>query len=291
MVWQAYLWVWRLESPLHVGFSPAGFLNRTRLYIPARTMWGALTAELARRNASGAWPDYQGIGRDLQKNVRFSYLYPAEQVNGPWHPWLPRYEKGQGLCWQRQDGGKPLMDRSFRQHLLSTQSGTAIDPHSDTAAEGTLREVEYIMPRWRYSGAPLGFVGYVLLRHGSDPHGLNLRGLMNVEELWVGGESRYGFGRLHRVQWEDSVRDCFGISLDLSQNDPILSVSEFVWAHVPTNSDSGASGAWEILLGWDRDTLDSRACSNLCWAPGSRVSAPECYRITENGIWESLKQN
>jgi hypothetical protein len=77
------------------------------------------------------------------------------------------------------------------------------------------------MPRWRHSGAPLAFVGYVLLRDGNDPYGLK-----DVEELWVGGEIRYGFGWLHRVQWEDSVRDCFGISLNLSQNDPILSVLE-----------------------------------------------------------------
>jgi len=286
MAWQVYRWVWRLESPLHIGLSPAGSLNRTRLYIPARTIWGALTAELARRNASGACPDYQGIGRDLQKNVRFSYLYPAEQVNGLWHPWLPRYEKGWGLCWRRQDGEEQLSDRSFRQRLLSTHLGTAIDPASDTAAEGTLREVEYIVPRWRHTGTLLAFVGYVFLRDRNDLHGLK-----DVEELWVGGEIRYGFGWLHRVQWEDSVRDCFGISLNLRQNDPILSVLEFVWAHVPTNSDSKASGAWEIVLGWDRDTLDSRTSSNLCWAPGSRVSAPECYRITENGIWESLKQN
>jgi len=286
MAWQAYRWVWRLESPLHIGLSPAGSLNRTRLYIPARTIWGALTAELARRNASSAGPDYQTIGKSLQEDARFSYLYPAEQVNSRWYPWLPRYEEGRGLRWQRQDGGEPLMDRSFRQCLLSTHPGTAIDPNSDTAADGTLREVEYIMPRWRHSGAPLAFVGYVLLRDGNDPYGLK-----DVEELWVGGEIRYGFGWLHRVQWEDSVRDCFGISLNLSQNDPILSVLEFVWAHVPTNSDSKASGAWEIVLGWDRDTLDSRTSSNLCWAPGSRVSAPECYRITENGIWESLKQN
>jgi hypothetical protein len=139
MAWQVYRWVWRLESTLHIGLSPAGFLNRTRLYIPARTMWGALTAVLAQRNASGAWPDYQGIGNTLKEQARFSYLYPAEQVGGEWHPWLPRYEE-KGLCWQRQNSEEKLSDRSFRQRLLSTHPGTAIDPASDTAAEGTLRE-------------------------------------------------------------------------------------------------------------------------------------------------------
>ena len=282
MAWQAYRWVWRLESPVHIGLSPAGFLNRTRLYIPARAMWGALTAELARQNASGAWPDYQSIGRDLQENARFSYLYPAEQVNGRWHPWLPRYEEGRGLCWQRQDGGDPLPDRTFRQRLLSTHPGTAIDPASDTAAEGTLREVEYIMPRWRDTGAPVAFAGYVFLRDGNDPYGLK-----NVKELWVGGESRYGFGRLSRVQPEGPVNDCFGISLDLSDKDPILCEPEFIWAHAPLDGGEAKAGAWEIVLGWDQNTLRSEASCSPCWKPGSRAKGKIRFRLLGNGLWQA----
>jgi len=284
MAWQAYRWVWRLESPLHIGFSPAGMLNRTRLYIPARTIWGALTAELARQNASGAWPAYQSVGRDLQETARFSYLYPAEQVNGQWYPWLPRYKEGQGLCWQRQDGGALLPDRVFRQRLLSTHPGTAIDPASDTAAKGTLREVEYIMPRWRHIGAPLAFVGYVFLQDGKDLHGL-----MDIAEIWVGGESRYGFGRLRRVRI-DPTNECFGISLELRGDAPILCVSEFVWAHVPADGSNIGSGSWEVILGWDRDNLNSIASSGLCWEPGSRANASTLFRISESGVWKSIRQ-
>ena len=282
MAWQAYRWVWRLESPLHIGLSPAGFLNRTRLYIPARTMWGALTAVLARRNASGAWPDYQGIGNTLKEQARFSYLYPAEQVGGEWHPWLPRYEE-KGLCWQRQNSEEKLSDQGFRQRLLSTHPGTAIDPASDTAADGTLREVEYIMPRWRHTGAPLAFVGYVFLRDGNDPYGLK-----DVEEIWVGGESRYGFGCLRRVRLEGPVSDCFGISLDLDGESPILKEPEILCAHAWVDDKNEFSGAWEIILGWDRDNLYSRDPSNLCWVPGSQAKNKTRYRITENGIWEKV---
>ena len=282
MAWQAYRWIWQLESPLHIGLSPAGLLNRTRLYIPARTIWGALTAELARQNASGAWPDYQGIGRDLQRNARFSYLYPAEQFNGQWHPWLPRYEEGRGLCWQRQDGGDPLPDRTFRQRLLSTHPGTAIDPASDTAAQGTLREVEYIMPRWRHTGAPLAFVGYMFLQDGKDLHGL-----MDIAEIWVGGESRYGFGRLHRLLLEDLVEDCFGVSLDLQDDAPVLQEPTFLWAHVAAVDNNVESGAQEIVLGWDQGNLCRETSIGLCWVPGSRGKGKTRYRIMESGLWEA----
>jgi hypothetical protein len=283
MAWQAYRWVWRLESPLHIGLSPAGFLNRTRLYIPARTMWGALTAVLARRNASGAWPDYQGIGDALKEQARFSYLYPAEQVGGEWHPWLPRYEE-KGLCWQRQNSEEKLSDRSFRQRLLSTHPGTAIDPASDTAAEGTLRETEYIMPRWRHTDAPLAFVGYLFLRDGKDPYGLKA-----VEEIWVGGESRYGFGRLSRVQLEESVSDCFGISLTFGDEAPILLEPEFVWAHVPLDDGGAEAGAWEIVLGWDQNALRSEVPCSLCWTPGSRAKKEKGlrFRLLSSGFWQA----
>jgi hypothetical protein len=51
----------------------------------------------------------------------------------------------------------------------------------------------------------------VFLRDGNDSYGLK-----DVEEIWVGGESSYGFGRLRCVVLEESVNYCFGISLDLN---------------------------------------------------------------------------
>lgn len=59
MAWQVYRWVWQLESPLHIGLVPAGILNRTRLYIPARTMWGGIDGRVGAtgflRGSAGLW--------------------------------------------------------------------------------------------------------------------------------------------------------------------------------------------------------------------------------------------
>ena len=52
MSWSLQRWTWLLESPLFVGTTPAGSLNRCRLYVPARALWGAMTAELSRRQAA-----------------------------------------------------------------------------------------------------------------------------------------------------------------------------------------------------------------------------------------------
>jgi len=105
---------------------PAGALNRCRLYVPARTLWGALTAELARLRCEDSFPgdDYKQLGEDIVDNCRFTYLYPAKKIGDKFLAWLPEYESGRGLVWQRKAGTDPLPDRKFRQLLLDTRPGT-----------------------------------------------------------------------------------------------------------------------------------------------------------------------
>jgi hypothetical protein len=75
--WRLFRWVWQLEAPLHVGMPPSGSLNRCRLYVPARALWGALTAEVARR-AGNDFPSYAGGWAGHPGDARLTYLYPAE---------------------------------------------------------------------------------------------------------------------------------------------------------------------------------------------------------------------
>jgi len=240
---------------------------------------------LARRGSFGALPDYGGIGRNLREQARFSYLYPAEWMKSSWEPWLPYYEQERGLVWKRQDGGDPLPYGHFRQRLLATHPGTAIDPASDIAAEGTLHEFEYVLPRWRHNGAPVAFVGYVFVREGSCFQ----ETLRDVGELWIGGEGRYGFGRLRQAtELKDDMSDCFGVRLDLNREDPIVQNSSFVWAHALPRPDSIKAGAWEVVLGWDRGSLFSVALEGPCWAPGSRSVETASFRILDSGFWEQV---
>ena len=81
--------------------------------------------------------------------------------------WLPRYQRG--LCWQHEDATESFVnERSFRRRLLSTRPGTAIDPKTDAADEGTLRETECVQTRWRNASSqdegPVAMVGYVFIR-------------------------------------------------------------------------------------------------------------------------------
>jgi hypothetical protein len=261
---------------------PAGMLNRSRLCVPARTLWGALTAELARRQTNGH-PDYDRIGKDLQQQARFTYLFPAEQVNSRWCAWLPCYQEGQGLVWQREDKqGQPIPDRIFRERLLVTQLGTAIDPDSDTATEGTLRETECVSPYWRRGGEirEVALVGYVFLRQGSSLD------IQSIGTLFLGGDSRYGLGKVVPVKPEETD-NVFGYMADLKQ-DEVFVRGKHLLAHTfppPDTSSVPIQGAQERLVGWDKNSLHSAGLVPL-WVPGSVCEEEKRFKICETGLWE-----
>ncbi|MDT8284690.1 MAG: hypothetical protein RQ767_04130, partial [Thermovirgaceae bacterium] len=200
MNWSLYRWTWLLEAPLFIGAPPAGAFNRCRLYVPARAVWGAMTAEKARGDAGDAWPDYKGVGGKLRDNARFTYLFPAVQMDGEWVAWLPEYKREMGLVWRPEgrDGGvdDALTDRRFRQRLITTRPGTAIDPGTDSAAAGSLRETECLSPRWcspdgEEPSGPVALCGYVFLR-GEKKQGF----VDGATTLFLGGDTRYGLGKV-----------------------------------------------------------------------------------------------
>jgi hypothetical protein len=290
MSWKMYRWVWALRSPLHVGDTPAGALNRTRLYVPARALWGALTAELARRQSADS-PDtssedpYRNAGQRLQQNTRLSYLFPAEQVHEEWKAWLPRYQGVNGLVWVREDDeGDACPERSFRQRLLSARPSTAIEPSTDSAEEGTLREMEVINPYWRDKSPPaepnpVRMVGYLFCR---DP---KLKDdLEAVREIFIGGDTRYGLGRLARVDLREARSFFAGTGVDLGKSTPVIEAS-WALAHIPAVSLPDGQGAMEWIGGWDVVTGGLKR-GELAWVPGSCWRANQKFIIQEDGLWQ-----
>jgi hypothetical protein len=288
MSWSLYRWVWKLEAPLYIGMAPSGSLNRCRLYVPARNIWGALTADVAQQRATG-FPAYAQVGEDVRRDVRLTYLYPAEPTDRGWRAWLPRYEPDRGLLWQREDdpkGNDSRLDREMRRRLLLARPGTAIDHASDTAAEGTLRETECIGEYWRDIGGsqvrPVGTAGYVFLRETGT--GTLVRRVREIETLRLGGDTRYGLGRLRRVEMS-LAETVFGRHVELDGQDPVVS-SPVLYGH--GRVAEGLQGAFELLAGWDtaKDSELRMLGSGPAWAPGS-TTGDVCveWRLDEQGLW------
>ncbi len=283
MSWTLYRWTWRLESPLFVGAPPAGSLNRCRLYVPARALWGALTAELARRRKNG-FPNYETEGTALHENARFTYLFPAECDGKHWRAWLPRYEENDGLVWRREDrpnGKHDLTNRQLRLRLLDARPGTAIDPDSDSAEEGSLRETECVLPQWRSNASPVAFVGYVFLKQ-------HLPELRELGALLLGGDTRYGLGRLRRVDMTRASQ-VFGAGVSLNQDAPVVQSGHLLAHARPNDHVPEIVGGQELLAGWDRTKADPfrKVSETPLWTPGSRVrvGCAAAWQIEGDGIW------
>ena len=273
MSWTLYRWTWQLRAPLYLGMPPAGSLNRTRLFVPARTLWGALAAELARHEAEGGAADYKGVGDALCRDARFGYLFPAEYSAGRWRAWLPSYRGGLGLVWAREDDpNSRISDRSFRRRVLHTRPGTSIDPRSDAAEEGSLRETECIQPRWRdeESGAesPLAMTGYVFLRNDALRHRLE-----TIRQVFVGGDSRYGLGLMERKDALVPEERFFGdrVELDRKEDEDPIVHSSVIRAHAIANgSNRDLLGERERIAGWGFEKRDQQSGKASAWVPGSQ---------------------
>lgn len=297
MSWSLHRWVWQLESPLFIGMPPAGALNRCRMYVPARNVWAALTAELAQCRANG-FPDYGAVGQGLADELRFTYLYPAQRDDGSdWRVWLPRYETGTGLVWRREDRADwppgDVSDRAMRARLLGARPGTAIDPDSNTAAEGSLRETEYLQTQWRNPngsmGGPVGLMGYVFLQHGAET--ICEDDLYKSDMLFLGGDTRYGFGCVRRADFSEMRGgELFGARMTTGAANPLV-LSRTVFSHARAPQDEPLTGALEQLAGWDRGGgkgLTSLGSEPL-WMPGSILpdtSSRLPWHITKDGVWE-----
>jgi hypothetical protein len=283
--WTLYRWTWRLESSLFVGAPPAGSLNRCRLYVPSRALWGALTAELARRRNNG-FPSYETEGKTLHDNAHFTYLFPAECDGKHWRAWLPRYEERDGLIWRREDrpdGKHGLTNRQMRLRLVDARPGTAIDPDSDSAGEGSLRETECVLPQWRSNESPVAFVGYVFLKQDSPE-------LLDLTALFLGGDTRYGLGRLRRLDMTPvSQAQVFGAGVSLNQDKPVVQSGHLLAHAQPSDCVPEIVGNQELLAGWDRTKADSfrKVSETPLWTPGSRARDGRAadWEIGENGIW------
>lgn len=288
MTWLLYRWTWQLESPLYVGMPPAGSVNRCRPYVPGRAVWGAVTAELARAQAQSGFPEYEKVGSQLRDHVRFTYLFPAERVGEEWFAWLPRYVPEQGLVWEREGAGdQRLSDRRFRMCLLSTRPSTTIEPSSDTAAEGSLRETECINTRWRDGngrpGGPVALVGYVFLHEGLDQE---LRTcLEQLHAMVVGGDTRYGLGQLRRIG-KTGATSVFGYRAELGNADPEIE-AERILGHADLSADASNDlrGEMELVRGWDHGKSDHWHVPKPLWVPGSAGQAPRVWRIDVVGHW------
>ena len=275
MAWHKYTLVFKLLSPLHVGFRKVGNLQQTRKYVPGKIIWAALTARLTRDYDNGGDASaYQKVGKALKTHFRFGYFYPALAKKS-----LVQKPNDVEVKYPWEDA---LFDYRFRGSFAST--ALAYDVQS--AEEGTLHETEFISPRARP------------VKTGDTPQQVYLKGDIYVHapetfpaplnrwqgvlsKLQLGGERNAGWGRVELAAQFDS------------QETPQIELKEGarVTAHVLATGRTGVTeaikGEVEPLVGWERAPASQNrktwriSQALICYPPGSIVAADMSLDISE----------
>lgn len=300
MTWQCWQLTYEVKSPLHIGYQTIGNIQRTRYYIPGKNFWGVATSRIT---LFLKLSDFQSTGEFVRDNIRFGYFYPALS---PDKPLLPRFTD---IGWEY---GSASQDK-FESDFISSFAGTAISSNTNSAEEGSLHEVEYIVPYHRRDKLPVLFTGHLFLKEnatyqgklfGWDNGDVILRDILN--EFSIGGERRYGFGSLKLKDKDDKRiidnRLWNGWEIKLDGDMPLLSTQkekEPILAHCLAESVE-ADGNIEPLVGreWVNKETNSVyigagqkvARLGICWIPGSLLkNKTTIFKIGAFGIW--LKQN
>ncbi len=288
MTWQAYRLVFRLESPLHVGWRKIGNLMQTRSYVPGRNWWGAVTAGLTQWLGK---TDYRQTGEWVQENLRIGYFFPAENIDDPLYP----VQSAGETVYGQNKLSEPVFERRF----LNSLASTAIAHEANVAEEASLHEVEFLTPSLNL-GQPVYLVGHLFVHQDEEITTRNddveVRGFslfsQVIASVQIGGERRYGFGRLTLCRSKcRQVSDIFGYPLIQRAGQCCVTVPEQqpVLAHTRASILS-LQGSMEPLVSreWTEQSGPGRQVTllGLYYLPGSTVVSKTTFRINQYGTWE-----
>ena len=259
MTWTHYLLVFRLESPLHIGYRKVGNLMQTRPYVPGKNLWAALTVQLVRRVGQSNNADaYRKVGEALTKYFRFGYLWPAAGIwNKTQNKWSPPTTPH--FPWPKEK------DQGHWEYLyLNSTVHTAVENSTGTAAEGMLYHVEFIAPYTR-EGAPVYLVGDLWVQEEQLPEYISRVSLRDawqdaLQHLQIGGERTYGWGHTFLVkksetskmswgdEWTWENKDQVWITLPPESHLPTHALAVAFGNELPLEKNSGLIEPW---LGWE----------------------------------------
>jgi len=274
MNWIGYRVVFRLRSPLHIGWRKVGNVQVTRPYLTGRSFWGALTERLVRDRAATATQmatdsnGYQEVGKQVNEMLAFTYFYPALQSGNDYQ-----------VVWTWDD------ERTFRRRFLSSYQSTALVYPAHSAAEGSLHEIEFLSPHTLDTADPVYLVGYVFAHKDCS-----LRWRDALTRLQFGGERGYGWGKTELVSLE-KADDVFGYAVDCIGRRPVITVpkGERLLAH--TKPDQAMiAGEVEPLVGREWHTNSGAGASithfGVVYAPGGIATNEHCFAVESFGLWQ-----
>jgi len=300
MAWNVYRIALRLHTPLHIGHGKVSYLQRTYPYVTGRVLRGALVNRIGRnQNVHGENPrdPFRCVSKTLAGYLTFTYFFPALKNSDDYQAHFP---------WEEDEA-------AFRRRFLGSYAGTALEYPQQTAAEGLLREVEYLSPRTLDTGAPVYLLGYLF---AVDESLKKYHWQAALRRLQLGGERGYGWGlataeRIEKLEILGGERpevNLFGqtVAFDGStekgkKTRPALTLpaGARIWGHLPVGSRQPPPplrGVIEPLVGREWHANNKKhskrrhigqhlAFNGLCYAPGAELTDNAAFTIEEGGRW------
>ena len=276
--WQKENFVFRLKSPLHIGY--IGYIpfkgpvvSPTRYYVPGRNFWGAVTKRITEHLCKvPEADDYKKIGKQVMENFRFSYfyLYDGKTI------YLPHYTD-KGMKYGN------ITKAEFEHRFIGCIVSTGIEDETRTVKDKSLHEIEFINNRFRDENGdikPVMIAGCIWIKKNTkievkrnkeekeetylfkiEPIGIFIDNFNIFSELILGGESKYGFGHIlldsiNRVEFSNLAPFKWGDipeKIEIKQEEPLV-------AHLKYNRNMKFEGDIELLTG--RGYVDPKKLEN-----------------------------
>ncbi len=328
MAWNIYKIVFRMESPLHSGWLKVGNIQRTRLHVTGRMMWGALTANITRIIGGS----YSAVGENVKKYLIASYFFPCFDKNGEKKLVLPFYDEN---ILNYIVGNDEVTANMIERALITSYNSTSIDPNGLSAEDGTLHEIELLNHRTIYPIHPnsgnltvedidtsedtipinsnIYLVGYIF-ESSKIPLEIKNNWVDALKMIQLGGERSYGFGclRLEKIIPEPEEKGQKGEpkkSLHLEKIIPehlnvfgynVVSTDEEIKIKLNQGKQVLANvfnvddllGTLEPFFGRNSNEngefKKKYSSVKVSWSPGSVLKKKRIFKISEFGLWEGV---
>jgi len=276
MPWKKYQLVFKLLSPLHIGYRKVGNLHQTRKYVPGKVLWAALTARLTRMTGKGdSSKGYSDIGKAVANHFRFGYLWPAIFKNNN-----STEQSKLEVCY-------PWSNTDYDYQFLNSYASTALNYDFQSSEEGTLHETEYIAPKTR-ENQQVYLKGDLWVEETDLPQDLK-KWKEALQKIHLGSERNYGWGRVDLISnLQDGIHDSPEIIIKMKKKDKKVHLPAHVFAIVDGKEVNEVVGQVEPLLGWERDNSNSNRVWKLsnpviCYTPGAIVKIDSAFEIDAFG--------
>lgn len=321
MKWVVYQLLFRVASPVHVGWRRVGNCWQCRPYLPAYPLLCALAArvtESGRRFQADKGNPYLSSLSWLKEHIRLTYFFPALQENAQLTVFFPFYREDGGLEYAKRrqglDGKFSLSENDtysaeeFDYLFMDAQSRTALSYPERTALTGALYHFEFLRPFTRrhegLASRPVYLTGYVLIDEEARNKLLGDAGEKELsfffDHLQVGGERQLGWGLLCLGKhWSCPDGEPFGFDFlgFLLSDIPGVKIKAssgraMLLAHAlpPGGGMAGISfkGPLEIMVKRESDFEKGRLCSGCRLSAYGRSSLflpGSCVQAEKSGVY------